>query len=303
MNKMHQNDFFKLDCAESEPHFSAAVIKKILHLWEPLFFSGRSLCVWVSLRWQTVSRTVWALSAFVCMCTLYIFLHVYFVCEIERRLVVSCRRRSRLMVYRQVIYDLLVAGSKEGDVRLSQQINKLCSGGHIASTLHVCDRAGWGPALLVFTKSPPSCVDPPIFLSSFGSCTFQHAFFFFFKSQPYPVTPPPDPPCNNATPPPPLFRPLWLSLFRPPSLQGVQAFDMVAIIYRNMVWNWSHTERCCNCSFGREGGLQINFKVFLGVTLACLKQGGHIKLWYHFVIHHLAVIRCSHFCARGLLMA
>lgn len=83
---------------------------------------------------------VWT-GPFVCLYVLYIFLYVYFVCQIERELVVSCQT-TILMVYRQVIYDLSVAGSVEGDVRLPQQINKLCSGNHIASTLHVYERAG-----------------------------------------------------------------------------------------------------------------------------------------------------------------
>lgn len=53
------------------------------------------------------------------------------VCEIECKLVARCRPQCRVMPYRQVIYDLAVAGREKGDARLSQLINKRCSGAHV----------------------------------------------------------------------------------------------------------------------------------------------------------------------------
>lgn len=105
--------------------------------------------------------------ACVCLCVLYIFVHV-FVCEIECKLVVSCRPQCRLMPYRQVIYDLSVAGGEKGDTRLSLLINKHCSGAHIQSPQHVCERTDLA---LVFLF---------LFLSSQTSLSFLLIFPSYF---------------------------------------------------------------------------------------------------------------------------
>lgn len=106
-------------------------------------------------KWQTLAaehsqvyvHADWCCEC-VCLpvCTVHIGTCV-FVCEIECKLVVSCHPWCGLMAYRQVIYDLSVAGRKEGDTRLSLQINKRCSGAHIISPLHVCERTNLAPAL------------------------------------------------------------------------------------------------------------------------------------------------------------
>lgn len=35
--------------------------------------------------------------------------------------------------------------------------------------------------------------------------------------------------------------------------------------------------------------------------MACLKQGEHMKVWYHIVIYHAEGLCCPHVCVRGLL--
>lgn len=94
------------------------------------------LCMWIG----PVCRSV---------CTVHICTCV-FACEIECKLVVSCRPQCRLMPYRQVIYDLSVAGREKGDTQLSLLINKRCSGPHITSPLHVCERTDLAVALVFY---------------------------------------------------------------------------------------------------------------------------------------------------------
>lgn len=105
------------------------------------------------------------------VCTVHICTCV-FVCEIECKLVVSCRPRCRLMACRQVIYDLSVAGRERGDTRLSPQINKRCSGATSPHPLHVCERTDLAPTrfylfISVFSNSPPPSSGRVILLSSF----------------------------------------------------------------------------------------------------------------------------------------
>lgn len=80
----------------------------------------------------------------VLLCVLYIFVHAG-LREMVCKLKVRCRPQCRLMLFRQVIYDLSVAGSEKGDVWLSLQINKYCSVAHITSPLHVCERPDLAP--------------------------------------------------------------------------------------------------------------------------------------------------------------
>lgn len=87
------------------------------------------------------------LVLWMCVCVYSTYLYA---CEIECKRVVSCRPQCRLMAYRQVIYDLSVAGREKGDTRLSPQINKRCSGAHITSPLHVCERTDLALALFYF---------------------------------------------------------------------------------------------------------------------------------------------------------
>lgn len=101
----------------------------------------------------------------VSVCTVHICTCV-FACEIECKLVVSCRPRCRLMAYRQVIYDLSVAGREKCDTRLSPQINKRCSGAHMTSPLHVCEITFYYYLCLLFCFSP-------VF-----SCCFLQFFYF-----------------------------------------------------------------------------------------------------------------------------
>lgn len=196
------------------------------------------------------------------VCTVHICTCV-FACEIECKLVVCCRPRCRLMVYRQVIYDLSVAGSKEGDTRLSQQINKRCSGASITSPLHVCERTDSAPALFCLLKQPVAFCWSSHFLS-FRFHTFQ--CFFLFCYHPY----------FNAMYPPPLFCPvplLALIVFVLPFLTAgssglwhashhLQEYGVKLISYRTLLQQYFW-----------EGGLQINFKVFLGVTHDLFKTG------------------------------
>lgn len=140
------------------------------------------------------------------VCALYIFVHVCLRVRCECKLVVGCRPRCWLMVYGQVIYDLSVAG-REGDMRLSPQINKRCSEAHITSPLHVCERTDWAPALffiiyLVFSNSSQlsagmlpillsKCIFfySPLILTNFPLCPL---FSYHVPSNPFS-------PCSSST--------------------------------------------------------------------------------------------------------
>lgn len=137
---------------------------------------------------------------------------------------VRCRPWCRLMAYRQVIYDLSVAGREKGDTRLSPQINKRCSGAHITSTLHVCKTTDLALAFFFSELSP-------------GLHILLSSVIFFYSlhiSKPFlsaSLLIPRYPPTLFQTSP----LPLLLSLFCLLSQQGAGDFDMLAIIYRNMM--------------------------------------------------------------------
>lgn len=178
------------------------------------------MCMWVG----PVNVCLPVCSVHICTCV--------FACEIECKLVVSCRPQCRLMPYRQVIYDLSVAGREKGDTRLSLQINKRCSGAHITSPLHVCKRTDLAPALYLFF-----CVLKQLsvfwwssHLALFSSfLSFSTYFNTFFLCAPLLI------PCTLLPFSTLFLSHLWLSLFCPLSQQGAGDFDMPAIIYRNMV--------------------------------------------------------------------
>lgn len=125
-------------------------------------------------------------------------------------------------------------GREKGDTRLSPQINKRCSGAHVTSPLHVCERTDLALSLFylffVFSNSSQLSVCLLILLSLFlffHSLQISTSFFFLCAPLLIPCTLPPfsflflSHPC--------------LSLFCPLSQQGAGDFDMPAIIYRNVV--------------------------------------------------------------------
>lgn len=138
---------------------------------------------------------------------------------------VSCRPQCRWMVYRQVIYDLPVAGIEMGDTRLSLQINKLWGPHHHIPACLRNNRFGFffSPhTALSFGGFVSAC----FFSSFFSLCTHFTTILLC------------DPPLISYT----LisfhtqfFSHLWLSLSCPLSQQDAGEFDMPAILYRNIV--------------------------------------------------------------------
>lgn len=188
-------------------------------------------CQTVSVEQNQVHVRVDSSCECVCVpvCTVHICTFV-FACESECKLAVSCRPRCRLMVYRQVIYDLSVAGREKGDTRLSPQINKRCSGAHITSPLHVCERNRFTSRsfLFIFCLLKQLAAGLLILLSSFPFFYSLH-FNTFFSSCPSFITVyPPTLSCPFSLPP------LVVFVCRL-TQQGAGDFDMPAIIYRNMV--------------------------------------------------------------------
>lgn len=140
----------------------------------------------------------------VSVCTVHICTCV-FACEIECRLVVSCRPQCRLMPYRQVIYDLSLAGRETGDTRLSLLINKPSYGAHITSPRHVCEGTDLALALLFWSSQATLSS----LLLDFSSCFCQFLTHILNRSHPLLI------PCSIPAFPTLFASHLCLSFFYP----------------------------------------------------------------------------------------